>query len=162
MKNVTFTHQFILDRQYYTEVYQQTATPAQGWQAYKKAMILLLVGLVASSMATTAKYIHLSYFVIGLAVVDALSVRFAQTWWLWRQLISKAANNPVNVEITEQGITITSAYLNQTIEWGSVTEAQETEKGFIFTQTEQRHYLSKFQLAQETQDFIRSQCKSLL
>ncbi|GLX81589.1 YcxB family protein [Thalassotalea eurytherma] len=156
-----FHHQFILDRQYYTEVYEQTAQKPQGWPAYRKAIILLILGLVASSFATTAKFIHLSYFVIGLAVVEALAVRFAKTWWLWRQLISKAANNPVDLTLDEQGINITSAYLNQQLNWQNITNVVENEYGFILEQTGNRHYLSKKGLAQEAIAYVAEKCHAI-
>ena len=156
-----FHHQFILDRQYYTEVYEQTAKKPEGWSAYRKAIVLLALGLLASSFATTAKFIHLSYFVIGLAVVEALAVRFSQTWWLWRQLISKAANNPVELTLDEQGITITSAYLNQQLNWADISGVLENEKGFILEQAESRHYLSKKGLALDAIAFVTEKCNAI-
>ncbi|QOL25915.1 YcxB family protein [Thalassotalea sp. LPB0316] len=152
-----YQHQFILDRQYYTEVYEQTAIKKTGWQAYKKAIVLFLFGLFVSAFATNAKLIHLSYFIVGLGVVEALSVRFAKTWWLWRQLMSKAANNPVELTIDEQGIAINSAYINQQLNWSEISSVEQSSQGYIFNQGAMRHYLSKSALSDEVVAFINSQ-----
>jgi len=154
---VKYQHKFILDRQYYTEVYEQTAEKKIGWQAYKKAIILFLVGLFVSAFATNAKFIHLSYFVVGLGVVEALSVRFGQTWWVWRQLMSRAANNPAELTVDDEGISINSAYIHQTLNWPEITSVTQSTKGFVFVKDGARHYLSKSTLTPESISFIESQ-----
>uniref|UniRef100_UPI0040481BC9 YcxB family protein n=1 Tax=Shewanella sp. TaxID=50422 RepID=UPI0040481BC9 len=99
---------------------------------------------------------YLGYFFIGLAVVEWLSIRFKKTWWLWRQMISKAAGDHVSLTIDEKGIHSQSTHVNQHILWTDVYRITQTDAGFLIALQKSTTYLSKRCLTQNAIDFIAS------
>ena len=149
---------FTLDKAHYIECFQASAKPLRGIQPYYKALALFIAGLIVSSISQGNEQGHLAIFIIMLGVVEALSVRFRQTWWLWRQLISKAANSEVELTITEQNLEINGRYQKLTLAWQTLSEMVETEQGFVLTfninQQLGKHYLTKSCLSEQAIAFV--------
>ncbi|MGL4474969.1 MAG: YcxB family protein [Shewanella sp.] len=151
-----FESKFTLDRHYYLACYDETATPLTGIKPYAKAAVLCAIGL---GLATGGVPAYLSYFIIGLGVIEGLNIRFNRTWWLWRQMMSKAANNTVSVTINESGVRITSNFVNQHWSWTDIDSITEHTQGFVLQIGTNRQYLLKQPLSAECQAFLRQQAR---
>ena len=116
-----FSTTFTLDKAYLTECYEQTVIPKSMVQAYKKAMIFVIIGMALLYMPDINAYI--GSFWVGLGIVEALSVRFARAWWVTRQLIGKSGNNKVELSVDAEGVRIQSSFVEQQFPWQMVEKS---------------------------------------
>ncbi|AZG37252.1 YcxB family protein [Shewanella psychromarinicola] len=157
----SYTTEYVLDKTYFEECYQQSINPNPSPKRFIKTTIFALVGLailmldsLSSAAMSTKETYYLGYFFIGLAVVEFLSIRFNKTWWLWRQMMSKAAGEHVNLTIDDHGINSQSAHVNQQILWTDMYRIIETDVGFLIKLQKTTTYLSKRCLDENAIDFI--------
>lgn len=146
---------FTLDKAYFIECYEQTALKPKGVAAYKKAIFLLILGVVSWFIAP--QYQVLAYFMMALSGIEVCSVIFAKTWWLWRQLLSKAANEQAELTIDEEGVKTHCAHINSTLLWRDINNIESTSAGFILHHDHGRNYLSAKQLNDNVIAFINQQ-----
>ncbi|MCL1036154.1 YcxB family protein [Shewanella submarina] len=149
--------EFVLDRSHYEECFDESAKPQPGWRPYAKAMGFVVFGFVLIAMPIEDV---IGYLFIGLAAVEGLSVKFRRPWWLWRQLMSKAANHSVNFELDDDGIRISSDYVNQSIRWQQIDSIDATGRGYLLNIGKGRSYISRRVLNDEANAFIRGKIKS--
>ncbi|WP_394129043.1 YcxB family protein [Shewanella maritima] len=161
-----FKTEFTIDKAYFEECFDQTANQTTEPKMFTKAAIFGVVGLALitvigsnASAENREMVYYLGYFAIGLAVLELLSIKFKRTWWLWRQQMSKAANNKVTVTIDETGIHSQSQYVNQMVNWQDVYRLHESEVGFTLQLKQTQSYLSKRGLSEAACDFIRQKLK---
>ncbi|AWL11150.1 hypothetical protein HMF8227_00654 [Saliniradius amylolyticus] len=153
-----YTTSYVLDKSHFSETYDQSAKQENGLKAYAMAILVGLAGVAVLLLSEVSAYF--AWFLIGLGVVEALSVRFKKAWWLTRQMFSRGANKEVTLTIDEQGIKTQSPVVDQALEWDNVTHIQPTDKGWLFYQGNARSYLSGRCLSDEAQDFIRQQAEA--
>lgn len=146
---------YTLDKAYYVECYDDSVTVDHSFRPYMKAAVLIGFGLLL--MVATDISAYMAYFVFGLGIVEALGVFYQKPWWIARQLLSKAANNEVNLLIDEQSITTKSAFVDLTIPWQEVSELQKSAKGWLFVYKGSKNYLSDRSLDASAQHFLRTQ-----
>jgi len=158
----SYTAEYVLDKSYFEECYQQSINPSPSPKRFIKTAIFALIGLVilmldaiSQSAISTKETYYLGFFFIGLAVVELLSIRFNKTWWLWRQMMSKAAGEQVNLTVDEQGIHSQSLHINQHILWTDVDCITETDLGWLIKLPKSTTYLSKACLNKSVIDFIK-------
>ncbi|WP_298771943.1 YcxB family protein [uncultured Shewanella sp.] len=152
-----FTCQYKLDKQYFIECYEQsTTTTSTSIKKYNKSLFFIIVG---TAMLLTQLNSYASWFLIALGILEALSVKFQKSWWLMRQMFSKAANSDIRLTINEQHIQIHSYYVNKTLPWSEVSQVIKTEKGFIVFHGKARHYLSNQHLNNVIIKFISNKVK---
>jgi hypothetical protein len=150
----SYTTTYVLDKSHFSETFDESATIKTGIRAYTNAFGLAIAGLVVLLFTPFTGY--LAWFLVGLAVVEGLSVRFKKPWWLARQMLSRAANNKVALTIDEQGIHSKSAYVDSRLNWDNISQIQPTRRGWLFYQGKTRFYLSERCLSDEAIQFIRS------
>ena len=150
-----YSKHFILDKAYYGECFDASVTQAPKLADYYKAIGFLLMGL---ALLMTGVNAYASWFIVGLGVLEALSVKYKRPWYLWRQMMSKAAGNEACLTLDEEGITTESLYVNQQLLWDSIDELKETDSGYLLRSGNRQHYLSKRHLNNESQDFLRKKC----
>lgn len=143
----SFQGHYILDKNYYLECYDQTAQLKQGKKAYSKALILFLIGCFITFISD--EYQVIALFMMALSAIEAFGVLFHRTWWLWRQLLSKASGTRIDFTIDEQKINITSRFNILDIPWEDVVQLVKTSKGFIIERSSDRYYLSASYLSEE-------------
>ena len=146
---------FVLDKQHFQECYDQTATIPSGWQPYLKALILLAMSVLFMTVITTSAYI--AYFLLVLAAVEALGIYYHRAWWVFRQMLSRAANNQVNLTIDEQGISTHTSFNQQQFLWSVITDLEKSDQGWLFSYQNQRQYLSDRCLDASAQQFLSEQ-----
>lgn len=149
----SFTSHYILDKAHFSECFDESVTIDKSPRAYYKAIGFVLVGTALLLTGTNA---YASLFLVGLGALEALSVKFKKTWWLWRQMMSKAASNEVKLTIDEQGISSESLYVNSSILWSEITELTVTNKGFLIKNSKGMNYVSKRSLDAAAIEFIKS------
>ena len=154
--NTPFSHQtaFILDKAHYGECFDQSVAIDTTIKPYYKAMVLFVVGLILLFVVGVNYYG--AFFVVALAALEAVSVRYRKAWWLVRQMLSKASNSEITLIIDQQGITTKSFHVNGEIKWCDVSEIKQTDQGLLIIPQGGTNYISKSCLEQNVQDFILS------
>jgi len=149
----SFTSHYILDKTYFSECFDESVTIDHSFKAYYKAIGFFLVGTALLFTGTNA---YASLFLVGLGALEMLSIKYKKTWWLWRQMMSKAANNDVELTIDEQGISSNSFYVDSTVLWNEISELTITSKGFLIKHSNGVSYISKRSLDTAAIEFISS------
>lgn len=144
---------FVLDKAHLSECFDQSTT-TNGLKDYLKAMIVGVFGVVLVLWIDVDKY--LAYFVVALAAVEGLSVYYKKSWWLWRQMLSKAYDHKVDLEISKQGVVTKSFHVNNELKWSEVTQVQATSAGVLLRHKGGVNYLSNSYLSDEIIEFIKS------
>jgi len=157
--NPPFSYQtsFMLDKAHFSECFDESVISKSFTDKYRKAAILAVVGLLLLFVVGTNHYA--AFFVVVLAAVEALSVFYKKTWWLWRQMLSKAYNHEVKLIINETGITTESFHVNSVLLFDDVTMLKESEAGLLLSHKSGVNYVSKSCLSDEAIGFIKGQIK---
>lgn len=164
-----FLTKFTLDKAHYTECYTQSSTLLHNKKTYFKASVLAVFGLII--LLFTPVNTYAAWFVIGLGVVEMVSVYYHQPWWVLRQMFSKASGSEVNLTLDEKGVLTESFYHNSRILWSDITEVKVTELGFVLFFTlgsgskgkavSSKSYISRSCLSDEAQSFLLSSVKQI-
>ena len=144
-------HSFILNRAHFEECFDESVSTAQGWQPYVKTIgfALMTFALLASPVPA-----YLGWFFMGLTVVEFLSVRYRRAWWLWRQLMSRAANSDIKLTITDTSLITESLGQRRELNWNALDSISRTERGYLLRQGKGRQYLSRSALSDEAAAFL--------
>ncbi|MCL9775322.1 YcxB family protein [Vibrio methylphosphonaticus] len=155
-KDLSFTTEYTLDKPFFAECYDQTSLPTKFPQAYLKGVLFLLFGVVLVKFELLPSS-YIGWFFIVLSVVEALSVYFKRTWWLWRQTFSRSSGSKVVLQINSNGVTYKNANNTRNIAWNDIDQLTQSDLGFIFHMGKQRQYVSKSCLNDEAIAFIVEQ-----
>ncbi|NQY89048.1 MAG: YcxB family protein [Colwellia sp.] len=152
----SFTCKFTLDKAHFNECYSQSNTVEHSANAYFKAGVLMLFGLII--LLFTPVNAYAAWFVIALGILEALAIYYSQPWWVLRQMLSRASGSEVTLTIDEQGVLSESFYHNGRILWSDICEIQNTDLGFVlhFTagKSTSKSYVSKGCLSSSAQEYI--------
>ena len=99
----------------------------------------------------------MGWFFIVLSVIEAFSVYFKRTWWLWRQTSSTSSGSKVVFQVGSNGVSYKSGKNTRSIAWKEIDQLTQTDLGFIFHMGKQRQYVSKSCLNEEVIAFIVAQ-----
>ncbi|WP_022941264.1 YcxB family protein [Psychromonas hadalis] len=154
-----FTSYFILNREHFSECFDQSALLlAPKKPRYKFMGALLLFGFYI--MITTNLSVAVGLFFIGLAFVEFFSFKYRKAWWLTRQMWSKNSGNKINLSIDENAIKIESLYQTETLSWDKIKNIVETPTGVMLNlENGSQSYLSKSCLNEQVIDFIKSKLR---
>lgn len=144
-------HSFILNRAHFEECFDQSVEPARGWKPYVKTIgfTLMTFALLASPIPS-----YLGWFFMGLTMVEFLSVKYQRSWWLWRQLMSRAANNEVSLTVTEDALITESLGQKRELKWSALDKISRTERGYLLHQGKAKQYLSRSALSDDAAAFL--------
>lgn len=150
-----FSSEFTLDREHFSECYDQSAliNPPKKIR-YKFIGALLTFGFII--MILTDLSVSIGLFFIGLAFVEYFSWKYAKAWWLSRQMWSKNSGNHITLTIDDEAIKIVSLYQNQTFLWREIKVVHEMPEGLILQlENNGQSYLSKRSLNDDVIQFIK-------
>lgn len=139
--SIDFQTTYVLDKTHFAETYDQSVEPVKGLKPYAKSFILLIIGVVV--LLTQWIAATFGWFMLALAGIDALGVYFHRTWWLWRQMLSRAANTELTLTVDNEGIKTESNSVKSRVAWTDISKIEETEKGWLLYQGKARFYLSR-------------------
>jgi len=139
-KDTNHTSYYILNREYFSECFDESANTATSLKTYRQPILFIIVAGVFFVMEIEA---YVVWFFLCLSVVELLSIRYKRSWWITRQMLSRAAGSKVNIRIDDQGIFTDSAYHQQGILWNDITELKNTEKGFVVIHNSGTSYVSR-------------------
>lgn len=144
-------HSFILNRAHFEECFDESVTPSTGWRPYVKTLgfALMTFALLASPMPA-----YLGWFFMGLTMVEFLSVRYQRTWWLWRQLMSRAANTEIQLTVTDTSLITESLGQRRELNWDQLDSIERTGRGYLLCQGKGKQYLSRSALSDEAAAFL--------
>ncbi|MEP2651565.1 MAG: YcxB family protein [Paraglaciecola sp.] len=147
-----YSTSYILDKSHFSETFDQTVTEVAPQKAYLKSLVIGVLGAIL--LLATELNPYISWFVVAWAGVEVLSVRFQKSWWLARQMISKAANNELTLTIDEEGIRSQSTSVKSFITWDDIIKIEQTSQGWLLHHGAGRSYLSSRCLSPEAQAFV--------
>ena len=153
MAQYSFTHQYTLDKPYFTECYDQSVTPDKSFRAYAKAIFFTLFGGLLVVFTQINPYA--AWFIFAIGILEWLSGYYQRPWWITRQMFSKAATSKVTLTIDDKGIASESFYQKQMFTWQEI-ELTSTEKGWIITHKQGRNYIASKGMEQPLIDFLNS------
>ena len=130
---------YILDREYFSECFDETANTAANLKTFRQAILFIVVAGVFFAMELEA---YVAWFFLGLGGIELLSIRYKRSWWIARQMLSRASGSKVNIRMNDQGIFTDSKYHQQGILWSNIAEIKSTEKGFVIIHNNGINYLS--------------------
>jgi hypothetical protein len=154
-----FTSEFILDREHFSECFEQSALlhPPKKIR-YQFISALLAFGFLI--MIATDQSVVVGLFFIGLAFLEFFSFKYRKAWWLSRQVWSKNSGNKITLSIDNNEIQVKSLYQNQCFAWKDIHDVIETPEGLILKLHKGgQSYLSKSSLNNEVIEFIKSKTK---
>ncbi len=149
----------MLDKDYFNECFEQSVTIDYSWRAYAKAIFFALFG--TSLLLITEVNPYAAWFVVGLGVVEALSVRYQKPWWVMRQMLGKTANSEVTLTLDEQQIRSQSFYNDSHIPWQNVNSLTQTAQGWLIVHNQGKHYISARFLSPQANDFLADKAVNL-
>ena len=158
-EHFSYSKTYVLNRDIYSETYDQSVTLVEPQQAYAKAIVIAVVGLFLLYFTSVSGYV--AWFVIALGGLEALGVRFQKAWWLARQMISKAANSELTLTINSEGIITKSHYVDSKMAWGDIQQLKKTELGWLVYVGGKKSYLSDKSLDESAQQFLREKAESI-
>lgn len=160
---MNFESKFTLDKEHYTECYEQSSSlRPQSLKKYSKALMILGFGIFFYMIQIEGLSAHLGAFFFILAFVELLSVVYARSWWVTRQMFSKASGGEVNLTLDTQGIHINSDYANQLLPWDEIESHTFTEKGVIvFPKMGGNSYISESTLSVDGWQYLTSQLNKI-
>ena len=134
------TSYYILNREYFSECFDESAHTAISLKTYHQAIFFIIVAGVFFIMEIEA---YVVWFLICLTGVELLSIRYKRSWWITRQMCSPDAGSKVNIRIAAPGLFPDSAHHQLSILWNDITELKSTEKGFVVIHNSGTSYLSR-------------------
>ena len=148
----SYSTTYKLDKSHFSETYDESVSAESVNNRYAKAIILLLVGLILLFFTNVTGF--LAWFFVGLGVIDALSVKYQKPWWLFRQMLSKAANNELTLTIDEQGVSTKSAMVESQLVWSEIERIESTDRGWLLYPARGKYYISNRCLSEDAVAFL--------
>ncbi|PMH44882.1 hypothetical protein BCU68_12120 [Vibrio sp. 10N.286.49.B3] len=155
-KDFSFATEYTLNKTFFAECYDQTSHPIKFPKAYFKGVLFLIFGVVLLQFELLPDG-YVGWFFIVLSVIEAFSVYFKRTWWLWRQALSMNNGSKVVLQIDTNGVSYKSRKNTRNITWSEIDQLQQTDLGLILHMGKQRQYVSKSCLNDEVVAFIVEQ-----
>jgi hypothetical protein len=149
---VSFTSSYRLDKAHFNECYEESAVDVPVMQRYFKGLILLAIGYYLVMYSNIEPYV--AWFITVLGIVELLSVRYRQAWWLVRQMLGKTANTDVTLTIDEQGIQSESLHQTSQILWSDVSALRKTAQGWLVCVGPATSYISSATIAEEAEQYL--------
>jgi|TARA_B110000914_G_C15422496_1_gene427295 hypothetical protein len=146
---------YILDKSHFSETFDESVTLDHTKTVYFKSIVLAVFGLAILLFTVVNPYA--AWFIVALGAIEALSIRFRKSWWLARQLISKAANADVKLTIDDKGVSSKSFYVESNISWADITKIEQTAQGWLLYHCAGKNYLSARCLSEAAVAFINTQ-----
>lgn len=158
-KDFSVTTEYVLDKTFFAECYDQTSQPITFPKAYLKGILFFLFGLALLKLELLPNG-YIGWFFIALSIIEAFSIYFKRTWWLWRQSISSLSGSKVVFNVDANGVSYKSlknTKNSRTIAWSDIDKVEQSDLGLIFHIGKQRQYVSKSCLNEEEIAFILEQ-----
>ena len=147
---------YVLNRDYFSECFDESANTTTSVKTYVKAIGLIFMASVIYAMDIE---IYVAAFLLCLGVVELLSIRYKRSWWINRQMLSRAAGSKVNIRVDGRGIFTDSTYHQQAMLWNEIAEIKSTEKGFVVIHNSGTSYLSRVGLDEDVLALLASKVK---
>jgi len=148
----SYLSEYRLDRDYFSECFDESKQRKNGFSAYRKAGVLLIVAI---GLSLTDINPYAPWFLLAMATVESLSVRYQRSWWIARQMFTRAAGSQIKLTLSDTGISTENPLYQQHIDWAEISSIEETQRGFIIVHPRGRSYLSKQALSTEARDYLQ-------
>jgi hypothetical protein len=147
-----FTTTYKLDKPYFYECFDESL-PYSKRAKPKYVLLILLVALGLLGIYGLNDH-YLGTFMIMLAILECVSFYYRRSWWVIRQMFSRASGSEVTLIFNEEGITSQNHYKNDQLKWQDIDKIMTTERGIILKTNNRMQYISKHILCADTLAFI--------
>lgn len=154
----SYSTTYRLDKSHFSETFDESVPADEVKTVYVKPFILALLGMAVLFLTEISGFA--AWFIIALAALEFLSIRFRKPWWLARQMISKAANTELTLSIDESGVSSRSLHVESKILWDDVSKIEKTTQGWLLYHAAGKSYLSNRCLSEDAKAFINAQAVS--
>ncbi|MCJ8319643.1 MAG: YcxB family protein [Colwellia sp.] len=151
----SYSTTYILDKSHFSETFDESVIVDTSKTVYFKSVVLALFGLAILLFTEVNPYA--AWFIVALGAIEALSIRFRKSWWLARQMLSKAANAEMTLTIDEQDVCSKSFYVESKISWPNINKIEQTSHGWLLYHSQGKNYISGRCLSEQASDFIAQQ-----
>ncbi|MFQ3236608.1 MAG: hypothetical protein ACI9C4_002181 [Paraglaciecola sp.] len=151
----SYSTTYKLDKSHFSETFDESITADNAKRVYFKSVVLAVLGMALLFFTEITPYA--AWFIVALAAVEVLSIRFRKSWWLARQLISKAANSELTLTVDENGVSSKSFYVESKISWADVKKIEQTAQGWLLYHAGGKNYVSGRCLSEAAKEFISAQ-----
>jgi len=141
------TSYYTLNREYFSECFDESANTATSLKTYRQAIFFTFAAGLFFVMEINA---YVVWFLICMTGVELLSIRYKRSWWITRQMISRAAGSEISIRIDDHGIFTKGTYHQQDMPWSDIAEIKSTDKGFLILHNSGTSYLSRNGLNENT------------
>ena len=148
----SYSNTYLLDKTHFNECFEESVDCDRSKTRFFKSSILCVFGL--SILLFTNVNPYAAWFIVALGVLEALSIRYRQPWWVARQMLSKAAKGEVTLTLDEKGLTSKSFYVDSLILWSDMTQIKQTKQGWLLFHSQGKNYLSNRCLSKEAINYI--------
>ncbi|MGH1372090.1 MAG: YcxB family protein [Cellvibrionaceae bacterium] len=148
---------YILNREYFSECFDQTADTAPNPKRYLLAVMLAIFAAVLFIAETD---VYIAWFMVCLSIVELLSIRYKRAWWITRQMLSRAAGSKVTIHIDAQGISTHSSHHQLSMPWSEITNIKATEKGFLVSHGSGNRYVSNSGLDEDAVTLLNTKAST--
>ena len=153
----SYSFSYILDKSHFSETFDESVIIDNSKTVYFKSMVLALFGLAV--LLFTPVNAYAAWFIVALGALEALSIRFKKSWWLARQLISKAANAEITLTIDDKEVCSKSFYVESKISWTEINKIEQTKQGWLLYHSGGKNYISGRCLSEQANEFINGQAQ---
>lgn len=151
----SYSTSYILDKSHFSETFDESVIVDNSKTVYFKSAVLAVFGLTILLFTEVNPYA--AWFIVALGAIEALSIRFRKSWWLARQLISKAANAEMTLTIDENDVYTKSFYVESKIAWANINSVEQTSRGWLLYHSLGRNYISARCLSEQANDYMNKQ-----
>jgi hypothetical protein len=155
----TYSTTFILDKNYFTECFEQSVDVDHTWQAYFKAIFFSVFGGLLVLFTPINPYV--AWFLFGIGIIEALSVYYQKPWWVTRQMLGKASKSEVTLTVDTKGINSHSFYVDDSYEWQDISKITATDKGWIIQHAKGKNYISARFLNAQASQYIQDKAQEI-
>ena len=153
----SYSTTYILDKSHFSETFDESVTLNNSKNVYFKSIALGILGLAILLFTDISAYG--AWFIVALGALEAFSIRFRKSWWLARQMISKAANTELTLSIDENGVSSKSFHVESKISWLEVKKIEKTPQGWLLFHAGGKNYVSSRCLSEAANEFMREQAR---
>ena len=151
----SYSFSYILDKSHFSETFDESVVIDNSKTVYFKSIVLALFGLAV--LLFTPINAYAAWFIVALGAIEALSIRFKKSWWLARQMISKAANAEITLTIDSEEVCSKSFYVESKIAWADISKVEQTAQGWLLHHAGGKNYISGRCLSEQANEFINGQ-----
>lgn len=131
---------YTLNKPYFYECFDQSLPYSK--QAKPKFLLLILLIVLGLVGIFGLEDHYLGTFLLMLALLECVAFYYRRTWWVTRQMFSRASGSEVTLYFDETGIKSENHYKSTHLPWHDIESVIKTDCGLLLKNKNGMQYLS--------------------